>query len=329
MLSLQEIRQKVGKKVDTRDRRKEDNLFALLVQRIDPQGKLLRTWELQGGVSAQVTAFEIEYAGGQTKKLLVRRHGAVDLAHNPQIAAAEFRLLQLLRSAGLAVPTPYYCDPSGEIFATPSLVIEYIEGSTEFAPADLSDLLLQLATQLARIHALDCSQWDLSFLPQQDKIYARTLSARPAKIDESLDEGHIRAVLEAAGPLSQHNPDRLLHGDFWPGNVLWRDGRLVAVIDWEDARLGDPLADLANSRLELLWASGIDAMYSFTDRYRSMTALDFTNLPYWDLYAALRPAFKIAEWAADAHAEKIMRERHRLFINQAFETLASGRAYLD
>jgi aminoglycoside phosphotransferase (APT) family kinase protein len=34
--------------------------------------------------------------------------------------------------------------------------------------------------------------------------------------------------------------------------VLWRDGRIVAVIDWEDAQVGDPLADLANTRLELL-----------------------------------------------------------------------------
>ncbi len=34
--------------------------------------------------------------------------------------------------------------------------------------------------------------------------------------------------------------------------MLWKDGQLVAVIDWEDAPLGDPLADVANSRLESL-----------------------------------------------------------------------------
>lgn len=42
----------------------------------------------------------------------------------------------------------------------------------------------------------------------------------------------------------------------------------------------------------------------------------------WDLCAALRPAFKIAEWAADESAEKTMRERHRWFITQAFEKLS-------
>jgi aminoglycoside phosphotransferase (APT) family kinase protein len=39
----------------------------------------------------------------------------------------------------------------------------------------------------------------------------------------------------------------LLHGDFWPGNALWRDGALVAILDWEDAAIGDPLADVANA----------------------------------------------------------------------------------
>lgn len=45
---------------------------------------------------------------------------------------------------------------------------------------------------------------------------------------------------------------------------MWRDGQLAAVIDWEDAQLGDPLADVANARLEILWAFGIEAMLRFS-----------------------------------------------------------------
>jgi aminoglycoside 2''-phosphotransferase len=39
----------------------------------------------------------------------------------------------------------------------------------------------------------------------------------------------------------------LLHGDLWPSHVLWDRGarRPTGVIDWEDARLGDPAADLS------------------------------------------------------------------------------------
>jgi aminoglycoside phosphotransferase (APT) family kinase protein len=299
----------------------EHHKFEQLVQKIDPHSKLLRAWALKGGVSAQVTALEIERSDGQTQKMIVRQHGAVDLQQNPQIAADEFKLLQITQSAGLATPVPYYVDQSGDIFPTPYVVIEYVEGKTEFALDYMSDFIPQFATHLARIHAVDCSSLDLSFLPKQEQKYIRKVSKRPPKLDESIDEGRIRDVLESAGRLSQHNASVLLHGDFWPGNLLWKDGRLIAVIDWEDAALGDPLADLANSRLEILWAFGIDAMHSFTQHYQSITAIDFTNLPIWDLFAALRPAFKIAEWAGDDIAEQRMRERHKVFVAQAVEKL--------
>jgi aminoglycoside phosphotransferase (APT) family kinase protein len=301
---------------------KKDQKFEQLVQKIDPQSKLLHAWELKGGVSAQVTALEIERPDRQTKKMIVRQHGDVDLKRNPHIAADEFKLLHIMRSVGLATPMPYYLDQSGEIIPTPYVVIEYVEGKTEFAPAHVTDLIPQLATHLARIHTVDCSNLDLSFLPKQEKRCTKTLRERPTNIDESLDEGRIRDILESVWPLSQQNRSVLLHGDFWPGNILWKDGQLVAVIDWEDAALGDPLADVANSRLEILWAFGIDAMHSFTHDYKSMTTIDFTNLSIWDLFAALRPASKMSEWADDDITEKRMRERHKLFITQAFKELS-------
>jgi aminoglycoside phosphotransferase (APT) family kinase protein len=301
---------------------KEDTTFERVVHKLDPQSKLLRIWELKGGVSSQVTALEALRPDGHTQKMIVRQHGQVDLKHNPQVAADEFKLLHLLHSVGLAAPKPYYLDQSGEIFSAPYLVIEYIEGKPEFAPADLPDLLLQLATHLSRIHQVDGSKLDLSFLPKLEKRYAETLRERPARVDESLDEGHIRDALEAVWPFPQRNTSVLLHGDFWPGNILWRDGQLVAVIDWEDAQVGDPLADVANSRLEILWAFGLDAMQRFTQQYQSLTAIDFTHLPYWDLCAALRPIAQLAQWGLDDTTARTMRERHRWFVTQAFEKLS-------
>jgi aminoglycoside phosphotransferase (APT) family kinase protein len=295
-----------------------DNSFELIVQKIEPQSKLIRIWELKGGVSAQVTMLEIKRPDGCTKKMIVRKHGAVDLEHNSHIAADEFKLLQLLHSAGLAVPKPYYLDQSGVIFATPYVVIEYIEGEPIYGPKNVTDFIPQFARQLSTIHRVDCSNLDVSFLPQQEKRVAEKLGKRPAKVDESLVEERIRDVLETVWPLRQGNRIVLLQGDFWPGNTLWRYGQLVGVIDWEDAALGDPLADVANSRLEILWAFGIDAMQSFTDHYRSMTTIDFANLPYWDLCAALRPISQIAGWGLDDITERTMREKHRWFVAQAF-----------
>jgi len=337
---------------------KADNKFEEVVQKIEPRSKLLRIWELKGGVSAQVTAIEIELSDGRTKKMIVRQHGEADLEHNPHIAADEFKLLQLLHSVGLAVPKPYYLGQSDEIFPMPYVVIEYIEGEPIFAPKFVAntpamggasaptlyphparpyetthsshrfkaepatDFILQLATQLSKIHLVDCSNVDVSFLPQHAEKVAEKLGKRSAIVDEALDEGRIRDALEAVWPLPQRNRTVLLHGDFWPGNILWRDGQLVGVLDWEDAALGDPLADVANSRLEMLWAFGIDAMCSFTHHYQSMTTIDFTNLPYWDLYAALRPISQIAEWGLDDTAEKTMRERHKWFVAQAFKWMS-------
>jgi aminoglycoside phosphotransferase (APT) family kinase protein len=220
---------------------------------------------------------------------------------------------------------PYAVDQSGAIFPTPYIVIEYIEGATEFAPSDLTDYIAQFAMTLAQIHRADGSKADLAFLPRQAERYAEKLRNRPARIDDSIDEGRIREVLGAGLPLSQLNDSALLHGDYWPGNLLWEGSKLVAVIDWEDAAVGDPLADLGISRLEILWAFGIEAMFKFTRQYQSMMpTLDFSNLPYWDLYAALRPAFKIAEWAEDDAAQQRMRERHHWFVAQAVEGLEVG-----
>ena len=293
--------------------------FAQVIHKFDPQSRLLRAWQLTGGVSAQMTALEIERADGRAQKLIVRLHGEIDRKNNPRIAADEFRLLQRLRSAGLPVPESYYLDQSGEIFSIPYVVIEYVEGKTEFTPANVPDLILQFTTCLASIHRVDYAKLDVSFLPPAERRYARLLSERPAILDESLDEGHVRDVLEAAWPFPRRNAAAFLHGDFWPGNILWHDGRLAAVIDWEDAVLGDPLADLGNSRVELLWAFGSDAMQQFTQLYQSMNVIDVSNLPYWDLCAAMRKTSQISSWSLDAALEKRMREQLRRFIDQAFD----------
>ena len=98
---------------------------------------------------------ELERPDGETHRLIVRRHGPIDLRHNPEIAAHEFRLLQLVQTAGLLAPAPYYLDDFGEIFPTPYLVLQYIDGQPEFAPINLDDFLQQLATHLATIHRLE------------------------------------------------------------------------------------------------------------------------------------------------------------------------------
>lgn len=290
--------------------------FERLIQTIDPRSRVLRAWELKGGSSAQVTALEVERPFGAPKKLIVRRHGEADLRRNPQIAADEFKLLKLLKAAGLPTPTPYFLDRSGEFLSTPCLVVEYIEGELDLAPANVRDFVTQLATTLAKIHSVDRSAAEVSALPAQE------LRNPPANVAESVDYAQLRQALELASALPRRNEPALLHGDFWPGNTLWREGRLVGVIDWEDAARGDPLADVANARLEILWAFGPDAMNRFTREYESMlTAVDFTNLPYWDLWADVRLGSRVEAWGLDDATKKAMRDREEVFVSQALGML--------
>ncbi|HEU5104095.1 MAG TPA: phosphotransferase [Roseiflexaceae bacterium] len=311
----------------------QDEKFVQLAHMIAPQGKLRRTWQLSGGISASMTALEIEQADGQVSRLIIRQPSATTLQRNPHAAEQEYVLLRLMRAAGLATPTPYYLDQSGAIFRAPYLAIEYVEGRPEFAFADMAGSMRQLARQLAQIHSVDCATLDLSFLPRPAAGFADRFGNRPAQPDRSLEEGRIRDTLEAAWPFPQRNAPALLHGDYWPGNILWRDAQLAAVIDWEDATVGDPLIDFAISRLDLLWIFGAEAMHNFTQQYQSLMEIDYGNLPYWDLCAALRlirlAGADLTAWAAFFEpfgrpdiTEQSIRAHYRWFIAQAFEVLA-------
>jgi hypothetical protein len=98
------------------------------------------------------------------------------------------------------------------------------------------------------------------------------------------------------------------------------------VIDWEDAAVGDPLADVANARLELLWALGLEAMDDFTRRYEAATAVDLADLPHWDLWAGGRLGSHMAGWNLDDATANAMRAGHEMFVARALARLAeTGR----
>lgn len=292
------------------------NLWEEIVKSIDPGARLLRSAALTGGVSAEVTMLEIVQTDGQKEKLVVRQHGAADRSRNPQIAQDEFRLLRGLHAAGLPVPHPIFC--AGTEAPKPYVVTEFVEGQVDMSPVNLIAAVESMADTLTDIHQVDWSRYGLHFLPKQTDWCAALLGKQPAQPDESLQETLIRGILATAWPLPHAHKDVLLHGDYWPGNLLWNEGRLAAVMDWEDAALGDPLFDLANGRLEILWAFGEDAMHRFTGRYQARSPqLDYSLLPCFDLMAALKPAGGLSNWGLEPEIERSMRERHRWFTAQA------------
>jgi aminoglycoside phosphotransferase (APT) family kinase protein len=298
-----------------------DPRLRAVARKINPAAELLRAWRLEGGVSAEVIAIEIGLPGDRSEKIVIRQYGDSKLLANPDVADQEFRLLELARSAGVPAPKPYLADSSGQILSRPYLAIGLVEGKTVLdPPADVRSVARPLAAVLARIHGIPRD--DAPFLADKQEWFGRRLSQTPATFDEALTEREIRAALTRVWPPAPGNEPVLLHGDFWPGNTLWQQGRLAAVIDWEDAGFGDPLIDLANGRLEITMNLGQEVTREFTRHYRSlMPSLDYTNLPHWDLCAALRPAGQMSSWGLDQATLEKFHDGHRTFVRQALDAL--------
>jgi aminoglycoside phosphotransferase (APT) family kinase protein len=299
--------------------------FQRLIHEVAPGSRLRSLERLTGGVSAELTALELELPDGIIEKVVVRCYGERDLAQNPDVATDEYRLLEILQLTSIPVPRPRLVDAQGHLMSRPCLVIDYIDGSTESAPDEVEPLIDRLSEVLSEIHSIDPGQVDLSFLPRATGAFDRVIAKTSEAPDETLSERQIRDALASVWPMVQVNASTLLHGDCWPGNVLWRDGDLVAVVDWEDAAVGDPLVDLANARLEALWLYGPEAMKRFTDQYLNTNPIDLGNLPYWDLCVALRPVSQLAGWGLEPETEQLMRERHRYFVDKALSRLSCSR----
>ena len=294
-----------------------------LVAAIDPHATLVDARALKGGVGNAMMAIDVARGSGPTERFVVRRPPEWALREYPLALANEFARLRRLRSLGVCCPTPRLLDDSRP--DAPYLVLEYIDGAPDFATPPTAAYVERFAGALADIHRVDATGFDLT---DNAATVERWWLRRRDRYDESLQERRILDVLTAAWPWRSANDSTLLHGDYWPGNVLWRNGALVAVIDWEEARRGDPLFDVAVGRLDLAWAFGVDTMRRFTDAYRATTSVDVSALPYWDLLAALRPAHYVSHWAATWPGfgrpdvtSATMRAAHRIFVEQAFAAL--------
>lgn len=281
-------------------------------------GTLRRRWTLHGGVSAAVSALELARPDGRTERVVVRQHGAADWKPLEEgVTGAEFALLGGLRRAGLPVPDPLLIDLSGEVLPAPYMVISFVAGAPE--PEALDPALAQMAGFLARLHDLDPAALDLPALPGRDDPLPELLDYLPP------DLAGLRGAL-AGRRLGAPPRASLLHGDFWPGNILWRGCDIAAVIDWEDAALGDPLADLAGCRVELLWRHGEAAMEAFTAHYRRLRgAPDAARLAGWELLVGGGGLAFMDRWGLAPEVEATMRARTGPFLRRAGAVV--GRAY--
>jgi len=279
-----------------------------------------------------MTTVEVERPDGSRHRLVVRRGRRPDAERHTLSFGSEFEVLRFLETRGIPVARPRAFDDSGRILAQDYVVLDFVQGTTGFTSGDPVRMAVRMADVMAAIHDLDAGDASLPVLPLHlDRMQGwviTDLTRRPP--DPSLREDLVRSHLD------DHWPPRatercLLHADYFPGNIVWDGDEIAAVIDWESAAIGDPMADIATTRLDLRWAYGAEVADEFTQRYLTVTGRSATTLPVWELVVSLRPAGAVSLWASDmaAHgrpditAESMRAEQHA-FVDGALEQLASA-----
>lgn len=302
-----------------------------VVERALPAARVVQAASATGGISGDTRFARVRLADGEEVELVAKRPGAKFGRVDALRLECEFRVLEAVTAVGLPTPRPVYLS-----LEEGALLMGRLPGSAVFDPPDAVATAHAMADLSAAVHLAFC--WpggELLLGPAMmaglsQVVRSRESISAPARVtDESLGEARIRGALAPAWP-PPSNPPTLLHGDLWPGNLLWVNEVITGLIDWEDASLGDPLEDVSITRLDTWWQFGEDAMHAFTERYFSQVPWSAASLPVFDLLAALRPCGYIADWAHgldDVPAtkphitEEHMRAVHAEFAQQALAAL--------
>lgn len=298
-----------------------DQPFERIARRIFADGRLVRHWPLEGGVSAEVEALEIRGPDDAMHRVVSRRHRNAEWkAQSHSVTRREHDLLATLHRLGLPVPRPMLLDESASVLPSPYFVMEFVDGTTTIEPEWLGAALAEMAEVLVQIHSLDLESAGLPDLPPRED----PLDSLADSLPEDGFGASIRSALSIEADASREDggPPGLLHGDYWPGNLLWRDGRLAAVLDWEDAAIGDPLSDLACARVELLCTYGAAAMETFTEHYCARASISRKRLLLWEIYVSAAALKTMASWGLEPEVEAARRQTTADFMERA------GRAWL-
>jgi aminoglycoside phosphotransferase (APT) family kinase protein len=229
--------------------------------------------------------------------VVVRRYGEYWQRIDPAAVVREFKLLAVLaKNPSFPAPRPLLLDVEGGPFGAPTVVMSRLPGRPELAPRDLHGYLQQMAETLAILHRVPVEACD--FLRDQRAIVSGRLSASPQTADP-LEQAIWEAVLREWQRISAEpdEPRALVHGDYWPGNLLYRRGRLSGVIDWEQPRLGDPSKDVATCRADLWVLFGQAAADEFAALYESAAGRRLSNMRFWQLLNSTYAVPQMPEWA--------------------------------
>lgn len=246
-----------------------------------------------GGGRREAWLIDIEARDG-TQQLFLR-YDSSDPAQtgDPFTLDREARFYAALQSTEVPVPRLIASHPR-----LPAILCSRVAGETWFSRLTDEDSRLAIACEfmgiLAALHRVDplrlvldeprgplraCVEADIA---RWESLYR---FGDPRK-DPTVEFG--LAWLKANIPDVDIEPV-IVQGDTGPGNFLYLDGHVTAVLDWELGHLGDPMADLGWLALRAVQ----EPFTNFADRLAdyerfSGTAVDLDRLRYYRLFAEFK-----------------------------------------
>jgi aminoglycoside phosphotransferase (APT) family kinase protein len=213
----------------------------------------------QSNPTYRITAASGEY--------VLRRKPFGPLLPSAYAVDREFRLISALYPLEFPVPEPLALCADERVIGAIFYVMELAKGRSyadgalpDFDPETRRRIYEQLVDTLADLHTIDPERCGLGDFGKPGNYFERqvmrwTRQYRDSETDYVPEMERLVAFLPETVP--QQSRTAIVHGDYRIDNVLFDgDGTLTAVLDWELATLGDPLADF--SYLAMQWAMPAD-----------------------------------------------------------------------
>ncbi len=180
----------------------------------------------------------------------------------------QFRVMRQVRAeTEVPVPETYWYEPDPGVLGGPFFVMERIDGLVppdvlpytfgdnwvfDADPADRRAMQESAVEALAGIHAITPDRYDLGYLQLEQPgatPLERCLSHWRGYHDWVVEDRPSPLLAECFAWLEEHLPadvgaDALSWGDGRIGNMMFRDHRVVAVLDWEMAAVAPPEVDI-------------------------------------------------------------------------------------
>jgi aminoglycoside phosphotransferase (APT) family kinase protein len=220
---------------------------------------------------------------GLSTDVILRRPPRGPLPPSAHDVLREARLLAALEPTSVRTPRVLAVCDDPAVIGAPFYVMECVRGAviTEEVPAPLDTpeyrgrIADELVDALVELHATDWTTLGLEgfgkptgYLERQLRRFNGLWEVNRTREIEELDE--VSAWL--ADNIPESLPATIVHGDYRLGNTMFAEGtppRLAAILDWEMATIGDPLADIGYLMVHWVQSSDVKsrfAMHSVTDR---------------------------------------------------------------